>query len=324
MRFSSSRRRERGSRVFSCRACCPTERAIRSRSNDSKTSSAIAATPRARSSFTARTAWLVGEPGRGIQTIVEMVNATRLDCIIGSAALLRAALAQAIHHATYRRTFGAPLDRSSLDAKRAWPISRSNRKQPRRSLCDSRKPSTTRRTARTLPRYAASARRSGSSTSANARRPSSAKRSNVSAATATSRNRSCRGSIAKRRSTRFGKAAGNINALDVLRIFKNSPRRSKRSTQELTPALGDPRIAAAARKLRDELADEDVEWRARSLVERMALLVAGELVARAGAELRERLLHRKPSRHRKAVARSARCRSRPRLRGIVDRAAPAT
>ena len=56
--------------------------------------------------FDATHGWLIGEEGRGVQTIVEMVNHTRLDCILGSAGLLRQALAQAIHHATYRRTFG--------------------------------------------------------------------------------------------------------------------------------------------------------------------------------------------------------------------------
>ncbi|HKU68903.1 MAG TPA: acyl-CoA dehydrogenase family protein, partial [Candidatus Baltobacteraceae bacterium] len=56
-------------------------------------------------------AWalLLGEPGRGVQTIVEMVNGTRLDCINGSASLMRQAVAQAIHHATYRHAFGKPL-----------------------------------------------------------------------------------------------------------------------------------------------------------------------------------------------------------------------
>jgi putative acyl-CoA dehydrogenase len=53
-------------------------------------------------------AWahLVGEEGRGVQTIIEMVNHTRLDCAIASAGLMRQALAQAVHHAAHRRAFG--------------------------------------------------------------------------------------------------------------------------------------------------------------------------------------------------------------------------
>ena len=59
--------------------------------------------------FDGTTAWLVGEPGRGVPTILEMVNSTRLDCVIGSAATVRAALTQALHHARHRRAFGALL-----------------------------------------------------------------------------------------------------------------------------------------------------------------------------------------------------------------------
>ena len=48
---------------------------------------------------------LLGDEGRGIPTIIEMGNFTRLDCAIGSSALMRQAVAQAIHHAEHRRAF---------------------------------------------------------------------------------------------------------------------------------------------------------------------------------------------------------------------------
>jgi putative acyl-CoA dehydrogenase len=51
-------------------------------------------------------AQLIGEEGRGVPTIIEMVAHTRLDCVIGSAALMRQAVAQAVHHAAHRRAFG--------------------------------------------------------------------------------------------------------------------------------------------------------------------------------------------------------------------------
>jgi putative acyl-CoA dehydrogenase len=53
-------------------------------------------------------AWahLVGEEGRGVHTIIEMVNHTRLDCAIAAAGLMRQGLAQAVHHAGHRRAFG--------------------------------------------------------------------------------------------------------------------------------------------------------------------------------------------------------------------------
>jgi putative acyl-CoA dehydrogenase len=54
-------------------------------------------------------AFLVGEEGRGVRTIIEMVNMTRLDCVIGSAAGMRYGLTQALHHATHRRAFGKAL-----------------------------------------------------------------------------------------------------------------------------------------------------------------------------------------------------------------------
>jgi putative acyl-CoA dehydrogenase len=50
-------------------------------------------------------AWRVGEEGRGVRTIIEMVQLTRVDCVIGSAGMMRMALAQALHHARHRVVF---------------------------------------------------------------------------------------------------------------------------------------------------------------------------------------------------------------------------
>src|SRR5262249_60310712 len=49
--------------------------------------------------------WRVGEEGRGVRTIIEMVQLTRLDCAIASAGFMRVALAQAMHPTAYRRVF---------------------------------------------------------------------------------------------------------------------------------------------------------------------------------------------------------------------------
>jgi putative acyl-CoA dehydrogenase len=54
-------------------------------------------------------AWRVGEEGRGVANILQMVALTRLDCLIGSAALMRQALVQAIHHTRHREAFGRKL-----------------------------------------------------------------------------------------------------------------------------------------------------------------------------------------------------------------------
>ena len=64
--------------------------------------------------FDGASAWLVGEQGRGIPTILEMGNHTRLDCTIGAAAILRAGLGHAIHHARMRSAFGRKLADQTL------------------------------------------------------------------------------------------------------------------------------------------------------------------------------------------------------------------
>jgi putative acyl-CoA dehydrogenase len=56
----------------------------------------------------------VGEEGRGVATIIEMVVHTRLDCVLGSTALMRRAVAEATHHAAHRATFGRLLDQQPL------------------------------------------------------------------------------------------------------------------------------------------------------------------------------------------------------------------
>ncbi|CAN0184575.1 unnamed protein product, partial [Chrysoparadoxa australica] len=53
--------------------------------------------------------WMIGAEGRGVPTIIEMVGQTRLDCMVGSAGLMRQATAQAIHHCAHREAFGRPL-----------------------------------------------------------------------------------------------------------------------------------------------------------------------------------------------------------------------
>lgn len=53
--------------------------------------------------------WLIGEAGKGIQTIIQMVGLTRFDCMVGSTAIQRAAWVHAKHHATHRKAFGKTL-----------------------------------------------------------------------------------------------------------------------------------------------------------------------------------------------------------------------
>jgi putative acyl-CoA dehydrogenase len=59
--------------------------------------------------FSNARARMIGEEGRGVPTIIEMVRHTRLDCAFGSAATMRRALAEALHHCAYRHAFGKRL-----------------------------------------------------------------------------------------------------------------------------------------------------------------------------------------------------------------------
>ncbi len=64
--------------------------------------------------FEGASGWLVGEAGRGVATILEMGNHTRLDCSIGSAGIMRGALTHALHHARERSAFGKRLAEQPL------------------------------------------------------------------------------------------------------------------------------------------------------------------------------------------------------------------
>ncbi|KAB7740187.1 isovaleryl-CoA dehydrogenase [Parvibaculum sedimenti] len=55
--------------------------------------------------FQAASAWLIGEEGRGVRNIIEMATYTRLDCAVATAGMMRQAVAQAVHHCSYRTVF---------------------------------------------------------------------------------------------------------------------------------------------------------------------------------------------------------------------------
>ena len=61
--------------------------------------------------------YLLGEPGKGVRTILEMVTLTRLDCALASAGIMRASLAEAVHHCRQRKVFGKMLIDQPLMAR---------------------------------------------------------------------------------------------------------------------------------------------------------------------------------------------------------------
>jgi putative acyl-CoA dehydrogenase len=264
--------------------------------------------------------WLVGEAGRGVQTIVEMVNQTRLDCVIGSSALLRAALAQAIHHASYRRAFGAPLIDHTLMQNVLADIALESEAATALWL----------RLARAVDDAAA-----GDAQAAALKRIGTAigkyyvsKRAPLVAAEALE----CLGgngyveeSVMPRLYREaplnsIWEGSGNINALDVLRIVTKQPESLESLKAELEPALADARIRTAAREI-DRAASEEAATSARSLVERMALVWQAALLLRfaptyvSDAFIASRLEGRWGHTLGTLPANSA-------LRRIVDRAAP--
>ncbi len=212
-------------------------------------------------------AWLIGEEGRGIQTIVEMVNYTRLDCIIGSAGLLRAALSQAIHHCSYRKTFGSALIDRPLMQNVLADIALESEAATALFM----------RIARTIDDDAAPLKRIGTALG----KYYVCKRTPLIVGEALE----CLGgngyveeSILPRLYREaplnsIWEGSGNINALDVLRIIAKQPESLEALRADIAPVLGEPRVAAEAASLERDLRDrESLETQARSIAERMALL----------------------------------------------------
>ena len=116
---SCSRRRPAGCPASSCRACSRTAPATPSASQRLKDKLGNRCNASSEPEFDGTVAHLVGEEGRGVRTIIEMVAMTRLDCVIGSASGMRAALVQAAHHARHRQRLRRTARRQAADARRA-------------------------------------------------------------------------------------------------------------------------------------------------------------------------------------------------------------
>jgi putative acyl-CoA dehydrogenase len=224
-------------------------------------------------------AWLIGDEGEGIARIVEMVNYTRMDCAIGSAALMRAALVQAIHHATYRRAFGAVLLEHPLMRNVLADLALES--EAATILCL--------RVARAIDEasrdpVAAALKRIGTALA----KYYICKRAPAAVGEALE----CLGgngyveeSIMPRLYREaplnsIWEGSGNINALDVLRILRKQPESLAAWRAEIEPAHGEPRIARAASQLERELGDPELgEAQGRALSERLATLWQAALLA---------------------------------------------
>jgi putative acyl-CoA dehydrogenase len=237
--------------------------------------------------FDAASAWLVGEEGAGVRTIIEMVNHTRLDCVMGGATGMRAGVAQAIHHASHRSTFGRELVEQPLMQNVLADLAVESEAATIAAM----------RLARAYDEAIA-----GDEEAINLKRIANAvlkywicKRAPMHAGEALE----CLGGngyveesgmprlFRESPLNSIWEGSGNVQCLDVLRAMIKSPAALEAFFAEVQEgATSEPRLAAYAQSLRDELPGDvtTVETRARSLVERMAMAIQGSLLVRYGDE----------------------------------------
>ncbi|WP_327593041.1 acyl-CoA dehydrogenase family protein [Streptomyces chartreusis] len=221
----------------------------------------------------------VGEEGRGVRTIIEMVAATRLDCVLGSAGLMRQAVAQAVHHCKNREAFGGRLVDKPL---------------MRNVLADLAIES---EAATTLAlRLAAAYDTGGEQEKALLRIAVPAAKYWVTkrCAPVTVEAAECLGGngyveesgmprlVRESPLNSIWEGAGNVQALDVLRALQREPAAFDAYLREVGQARGaDHRLDGAIKALLTDLADLDgIEARARRLTERLALVLQGSLLVR--------------------------------------------
>ena len=226
--------------------------------------------------------WLVGEEGRGVRTIIEMVNMTRLDCSIGAATGMRRGVIEAVHHATFRWAFGRPLVQQpamanvladlALESEAATTVVMRLAGAVDRASRGDDSEAAFRRVALAVTKYWV------------------CKRWPVHAGEALE----CLGGngyIEDSGMPRVYREApllsiwegsGNVAALDTLRALVRAPESIEALFAELDLAAGaDARLDDSIALLRKEFSDlEDLEYRARRVVERVALTLQGSLLVR--------------------------------------------
>lgn len=221
----------------------------------------------------------VGEEGSGVRTIIGMVAATRLDCVLGSAGLMRQAVAQAVHHCTYREAFGGklvdkPLMRNvladlALESEAATTLALrlaaayDDGGERERALLRIAVPAAKYWVTKRCAPLAVEAAEclGGNGYVEESGMPRLVRESPLNS---------------------VWEGAGNVQALDVLRALRREPEALDAYLREVGRARGaDHRLDAAVKGLLTELADlEGVEGRARRLVERLALVLQGSLLVR--------------------------------------------
>ena len=230
------------------------------------------------------TGWLVGEEGRGVATIIEMVNMTRLDCALMAAGGMRLNVAHAVHHATHRHAFGKPLIEQpamanvladlAVDSEAATTVVMRIAGAVDRAVRGDAQEALFRRVALSVTKYWLCKRLAWHT---------------VEALECLGGN----GYVEESGMPRLYREAplisiwegsGNVAALDTLRAMGRQPQAMETFFAELELATGmDARYDDALALLRKELADQDsAQFRARRIVERMALTLQAALLLRVG------------------------------------------
>ncbi|HEX3707925.1 MAG TPA: isovaleryl-CoA dehydrogenase [Mycobacteriales bacterium] len=221
-------------------------------------------------------AWRLGDEGKGVRTIIEMVTMTRLDCVVGTATLMREAVAQATHHARHRQAFGRyladqPLMRMVL-ADLAIESEAATTLMTRLAAAVDDDEVAFRRVGLAVGKYWVCKR--GPNVAAEALECFGGNGFVEDFPMAQLYREAPLNSI--------WEGSGNVNVLDVLRGMAREPGAWEAFRTEVLLASGaDRRLDTALTTLEAELADvTDIEVRARRVVEQMALVLQGSLLVR--------------------------------------------
>ncbi|MFF7335502.1 acyl-CoA dehydrogenase family protein [Streptomyces sp. NPDC090306] len=221
----------------------------------------------------------VGDEGRGVRTIIEMVAATRLDCVLGSAGLMRQAVAQAVHHCTYREAFGGKLVDKPLMRNVLADIALESEAATVLALRLAAAYDDGGEQERALLRLAVPAAKYWVTKRC---APLAVEASECLGGNGYVEESGMPRLVRESPLNSVWEGAGNVQALDVLRAMQREPQALNAFLVEVGKARGaDHRLDGAVKDLLTELADlEGVEGRARMLVERFALVLQGSLLVR--------------------------------------------
>ena len=233
------------------------------------------------------TAWLVGEEGRGVPTIIEMVNLTRLDCTLGSATSMRTGLTRAIHHAQHRKAFGAylidqPLMRNvladlAIEAEAATMLAMRMAGATDAAVRGDERETLLRRIGLAAGKYWVCKRAT----------PHAAEAMECLGGNGYAEESGMPRLYREAPLMGIWEGSGNVSALDTLRAMATRPECIDVLFDELDKTTGhDPRLDAHVAALRQALGGADdpetIQYRARQLAEDISLALQGSLLVRFG------------------------------------------